>query len=367
MKIDRLSRWADSFFRRGDFSVTVPVMDGPLRPNRLLEEAPVVFRADALDNLTNAAGAVLCSSGAHLLRWSPGEREPLNVGRYESEISALAVHSDSAVAVGLDHGGVVIRGGRRDGLRIGDDGKLNCPTALLFVDADTLVVANGSAQRQPSEWKRDLLSIGASGSVWRIDLASGEATRLADRLAFPYGLAPAAGGQVLASCAWRHRVVSIDLSAKNAPRTVIDDLPGYPSRLIAASEGGYWLAVFAVRTQLVEFVLRERQYREQMLAEIPIEYCVGPDLTSGRSFLEPLQGGGIKQMGILKPWAPARSYGLVVGFDASFNFVTSFHSRADGHVHGVTSLCEIDGRLIAGAKGPGLAVELAPQVAGDLP
>jgi hypothetical protein len=366
MMLDRFSRWADSFFRRGDFSVTVPVMDGPLRPNRLLEEASVVFRADGLDNLTSVGGAVLCSSGPHLLRWNPGEREPSNVARYESVVSALAHDSGDAIAVGFNDGGIVIRGGRHDGRRIGDVGKFNCPTALLFVDADTLIVANGSTQCKPSEWKRDLMSLGSSGAMWRVDLAHGSATQLMDRLAYPYGLAPAAGGRVLTSCAWQHRIISIDLSGSNAARTVIDDLPGYPSRLIAASDGGYWLAVFAVRTQLVEFVLRERQYREQMLAEIPLEYCVGPDLTSGRSFLEPLQGGGIKQMGILKPWAPARSYGLVVGFDASFNSVTSFHSRADGHVHGVTSLCEIDGRLFAGAKGPGLAVELRREVLGDV-
>jgi hypothetical protein len=364
MMLERFSRWADQFFRRGNFSVTVPVMDGPLRPNRVLEEAPVVFRADALDNLTNAGGAVLCSSGPQLLQWHPGEREPSNLALFDSVVSALAHHAGDAVAVAFSDGGVVIRGGRHDGRRVGDDGKFNCPTALLFVDADTLIVANGSAKCKPSEWKRDLMSLGASGSVWRVDLAHGDATRLADGLAYPYGLAPASGGRVMTSCAWQHRVMSIDLSGSNAARTLIDDLPGYPSRLIAASGGGYWLAVFAVRTQLVEFVLRERQYREQMLAEIPLEYCVGPDLTSGRSFLEPLQGGGIKQMGILKPWAPARSYGLVVRLDASLHPEMSFHSRADGNVHGVTSLCEIDGGLLAGAKGPGLAVALPLSVIG---
>lgn len=358
------SRWADSFFRRGEFSVTVPVMDGPLRPNRLLEEADVAFRVDGLDNLTAAGGTVLCSSGPRLLSWTPGYAEASELARYYSVISALASEPGGAVAIGLDAGGVLIRGGPHDGRRVGD-GKLNCPTALLFLDADTIVVANGSAKRRPAEWKRDLMSIGSSGSVWRVDLPSSEATRLADGLAFPYAVAPAPGGRVLVSCAWRHRIVSIDAAGREAMKSVLDDLPGYPSRIVAAQKGGYWLSVFAVRTQLVEFVLREHKYREQMMAEIPVDYWVGPDLTSGQSFLEPLQGGGIKQMGILKPWAPARSYGLVVRLDAGFNPVASFHSRADGHVHGVTSVCEIAGRLIAGAKGPGLAVNV-PLQAGEL-
>ena len=38
---------------------------------------------------------------------------------------------------------------------------------------------------------------------------------------------------------------------------MLDELPGYPARLSPAQDGGFWLAVFAGRTQLIEFVLRE--------------------------------------------------------------------------------------------------------------
>ena len=44
--------------------------------------------------------------------------------------------------------------------------------------------------------------------------------------------------------------------------------------------------------------------------------------------------------------------------------LASFHSRADGNVHGVTSLCEADGDLLVGAKGSGLVVSLPLQAAG---
>ena len=46
-------------------------------------------------------------------------------------------------------------------------------------------------------------------------------------------------------------------------------------------------------------------------------------------------------MGIHKPWAPSRSYGLVVRLDAAMRPVASFHSRANGHRHGVTSAIEV--------------------------
>jgi hypothetical protein len=47
------------------------------------------------------------------------------------------------------------------------------------------------------------------------------------------------------------------------------DLPGYPARISPAQAGGSWLAVFAPRRQIVEFVLREPAYRKRMLQEVP--------------------------------------------------------------------------------------------------
>ena len=61
----------------------------------------------------------------------------------------------------------------------------------------------------------------------------------------------------------------------------------------------------------------------------------------------------------LKPWSPSWSYGLVVRCDVNMRPLASFHSRADGRIHGVTSLVEVDGALLAGAKGSGAIVRLA--------
>jgi hypothetical protein len=63
------------------------------------------------------------------------------------------------------------------------------------------------------------------------------------------------------------------------------------------------------------------------------------------SGLEPLQGGGIKKLGITKPWAPPRSYGLVACVDEDGEVRCSLHSRADGTRHGVLSAREHRGTL----------------------
>ncbi len=120
-----------------------------------------------------------------------------------------------------------------------------------------------------------------------------------------------------------------------------------------------WLALFAPRSQLIEFVLSEERYRRRMIDEIDAEYWVAPCLRSGRSPLEPTQQGGVKQLGVLKPWSPSRSYGLIARLDRAFRPTASLHSRTNGRRHGVTSCLVSEGRLYFTAKGDGIVASCA--------
>lgn len=350
-----LDRWRGS----GGYAATVPPMDGVLGPNEAIEQAPVLLEAEAPDNLVADRDRILFSDGARIMRLdrAGGAISAAEVARFDSVVTALAAR-DGTLAVGLEGGGVQIVGGRHGGKALSElDGRpLACPTALLLLDADTLLVALGSRQNPPSRWRHDLMEKNASGSVWRCDLAGGKASCLADGLAWPAGLHAAPNGAVTLSESWRHRLVEIRPGAK--PAVVLADLPGYPGRFASAAGGGAWLSVFAPRSQLVEFVLREDDFRTSMLREIEPSFWIAPSLSPTRSFLEPMQLGGLKQLGLLKPWAPTRSYGLVVGLDGAGAPRASFHSRADGRRHGITSTLEAEGRLLATSRGGGAIVSI---------
>jgi hypothetical protein len=189
----------------------------------------------------------------------------------------------------------------------------------------------------------------ARGSVWRLDLASGRRDRLAGDLAFPYGVLPDAAGGLVVAESWRHRLLRIKPEGGIEP--VLTKLPGYPARLAAAADGGAWLCLFAPRNRLIEFILEEDAYRADMMREVAREHWIAPALSSGAQFLEPLQCGGVKTMGIHKPWSPTRSYGLLVRLDRNLRPVASFHSRANGRRHGITSALERDGRVLVTSKG----------------
>lgn len=340
----------DNFRGGGDAGVTVPPMDGALRPNQLLEQAPAVLAIEAPDNLVCAGGRALFSSGGAIYRLD-AVGTATEVERFGQNVTALALEAGGALAIGLDDGRVLVRRDGRPQIEIdGLNGqRLICPTALLFASPDELVIAQGSASRPASQWKHDVMERGATGSVWRFDLTAMKATRLADRLSWPYGLTGAGAGALAATESWRHRVITI--GADGAIKPVLEDLPGYPARLSPAAGGGYWLAVFAPRGQLIEFVQREKAFRREMMAGIHPDHWAAPSLSSSQTFLEPLQGGAQKHLGMVKPWAPTRSYGLVVRLDPTFQPIASYHSRADGKRHGVTSCVEIDGRVLATSKG----------------
>jgi hypothetical protein len=232
-----------------------------------------------------------------------------------------------------------------------------CPTAATFIGDDTLVVCSGSKEHSTLEWNRDLLTIGQSGSVWIWDLASDSARQLMSNLAYPAGVCVKSTDTILVSEAWKHRILSLNLSEPGM-ETVLSSLPAYPGRITASPSSGYWLSLFAVRSQLQEFVLREDRYRREMMATIDPEFWIAPALSSGRSFKEPLQAGGVIRLGIHKPWAPTRSYGLILRLDAAAQPVWSAHSRADGARHGITSTLELNGVLLATSKGKGEVISI---------
>jgi len=111
--------------------------------------------------------------------------------------------------------------------------------------------------------------------------------------------------------------------------------------------------------------MREKAYRYAMLNEIPAEFWIAPAFSSGNSFLEPLQCGGVKTMGVHKPWSPSRSWGLAVRLDNNAQPLTSYHSRADGQRHGVHSLLDTGKAILVASRGGNLIVDLRPGVTHD--
>ena len=341
-------------------AVTIPPLDGAFRPNTLLETAEVFAEVAHPEALLVHAGRLLIASGVDLLALplEGGAATPLH--RFDTAISALTALPDGGLAIGLEAGEIRLVGGRFDGRVISEAAgrRLHAPTALAAGGDGILYVTEGSARFDAGDWQADLMAHGSSGAVLRLDLLEGDSRVLADGLAWPAGLIVEPDRSLIVAEASRHRLLRVTADGRTKPQPVLSNLPGYPARLTPAAGGGVWLSLMAPRNRLVELVLAERAYRRDMVATVPRDLWIAPQMASGNSFLEPLQCGGVVTMGVRKPWAPGRSYGLIARLDDRLRPVASLHSRADGRRHGIKEAVEIGGVLFAASKGGDAILEI---------
>ena len=217
-------------------------------------------------------------------------------------------------------------------------------------------MTDGSSRHPREDWVRDLMERNHLGRLVGCGAGLDGAKSLLRDLYYPHGVAIAADGRTLwFTESWKHRISRAAISGRGIgePQTAIGNMPGYPTRLGHCAAGGFWLSVFAVRTHLVEFVLGEDEFRQEMMATIRPGLWISPALASSGHCLEPMQFGGIKALGIEKPWAPPRSYGLLVRLDEDGEAVESLHSRVGGRHHGITAACDTAQGLVIVSRGSG--------------
>jgi hypothetical protein len=353
--IETMRQLGDWILGRGEASITIPIFDGALKPNQILENAEVVAEFEDAGDIAADGLGIIVADGARIVHL--GTSAISEVARFDRPITALCALADGGIAVALDGKEVRVRGGSLDGFV--STGPANAPfhaaNAISRLIDGSLAVTDGSLQQPFDHWVHDLMSRGTSGRLVVIGPKSGQAQEKARGLEYAFGACPM-DGDILVSESWRHRLIAV---GSGRPRPVLTRLPVYPSRIVPATGGGFWLTAFTARTQLVEFVLRENAFRHRMMREIEPEHWIAPRLRSGKSYLEPMQGAHLRTMGVLKPWAPPRSYGLVVRLSATGQPVYSLHSRVDGINHGVVAAAEFDGALYLLAKGPGRLLRLA--------
>ncbi len=354
--IPALRDFGDWLLGRGEASITIPIFDGALKPNQILEGAEIVAELPEAEDIAADGDTFLIADGMSVLRHGAGGSK--EVARFDRRITAIAALPGGGIAVALDGREIRMAGGAFDGFA--STGPAGAPfhavNAVAPLGDGTLAVSDGSLREDYDRWAHDLMGRGATGRLIVVDPRTRQSRELARGLEFAFGVC-GLKDEILVSESWRHRVLAVGPDGRRRP--LITRLPVYPSRIDAASGGGFWLTAFTARTQLVEFVLRENAFRRRMIKEIAPEHWIAPRLRSGASYLEPMQGAHLRTMGVLKPWAPPRSYGLVVRLSAAGQPMYSLHSRVDGANHGIVASAEVGGFLYLLAKGPGRLLRLA--------
>lgn len=347
--LKKIRRARNRFFGVDEADTSVPVFDGALKPNNLLDTAQVFLERSGLEDMAiDAQGRLVVACGHEILRVDPNGALQ-SIASLPAPIQALASYRDGLVAA--THDGLSFVTGAFDGKHIQTLGgqPAQCINALCEGPDGTVLITEGARNLPYDDWAVDLLSWGKSGRLLMYDPESDSTQVRAQGLSYCYGVCYD-GERILVSESWAHRVRVLH---KDSIDSGPSHIPGYPSRIAPASGGGFWLTVFAPRSQLLEFVLREDAFRTEMMQTVEPKHWIAPALSSGQDFLEPLQQGSVRQMGILKPWAPPRSYGLVLRLSQDLVPLYSLHSRVGRLHHGIVAAFELDGALLALSKGSG--------------
>ncbi len=343
----------------------IPVLDGPFSPNSRLDQSRQlgadIERPD--DFAIGPDGALYVSSADAVLRCTGADfsqRKPF--ARLPGAVGGLAWTSDGRLLACVSGRGLcaLSASGEIAGwLTEAAGAPLACPTSVAVAPDGAIYVCDGSRHNAPEDWLADLMqNRPGSGRLVGCDAKLSAARVCADGLSWPSGAVVSHdGGEVWVCESWTHRLSAFS-RASGKRRMIVKNYAGYPARVARGAAGDYWMAFFGVRTQLTEFVLQEREFCEAMIKTVPRELWIGPTLDGRFNYREPTQIGRIKKLGIQKPWAPPRSYGLVARLDADGEAIESLHSRVDGRIHGVTSVRPVGSRVIAASKGRNCLVEL---------
>jgi hypothetical protein len=335
---------------------SLPPLEAGLRPNSRLEQAvpltpPGDYEPDDVCVLEN--GGLRFTAGTAVMAWESGNvKELADVGGPAGPL----VRRENELIVGVDGRGLVAVSESGQCTEICSDPAVQRSVTDLAVRPDgSLIVAVGSTEFGADGWARALIAGQRTGRLATVDGARAEV--VAERLPWPSGVAVEPDGSLLVSLSHGHRIERRSPDQPDRGRPVLDNLAFFPGR-IRVSPQGWWVAAPYLRNRATELLLSEPEMRDDMVSTVGEAQWLLPSLRRENIYLDPLQMGQLRVLGVLKPWAPPRSYGLVFLFGGDGRVIESHHSRADGTRHGITGVDEAAGRVVVAGKGCRALLEL---------
>jgi hypothetical protein len=327
-------------------------LEGVLGPNTLLDEAEgmAVNAPDALAVL--ADGRLVFSAGVAVLALDAWGAEPKPFASFAAPVTGLATSPGGLVAVGLAGGAVHVLDPKGQPLDW-PQGDVTSVADLLFLSEEELAIVDPGYPDTPAALAMAPWDDESRGRVIALT-QSGQSRALAAGLHSPMGLCREGNHALLVTELDRARVIDTQGKLRQS------GYPGYLGRL-RPSAGGYLLTGLARRDPLIDFLKTEPAFIAEMKATIDPRHWISPRLSPALSHDFPIESGATRLFGLIKPWAPSFSYGLVMWLDRDLMPVGSAQSRANGRRHGISDALSWQGQVIAVSRGSSEILNLGPE------
>lgn len=329
--------------------LSIPRMERGLRPNDRLDNADILLTPgdyEPDDLAVQDSGAVWFSSGTAIYELKDGRAR--TIAELGGTVGTLIRVNTDVVAAVEGVGLVTVNASESVTELCTDPLVASCVSDLTVLPDGSLLASVGSRRYGIDDWGKALAHNDMSGRLVQVNRQQAQVK--ADGLGWPAGVEADVDGDVLVSLSFRHRIERRAIAALGDARPVFGNLPLYPGRISAAGDG-WWVAGPYVRNRVTELLLDEPELLEDMVDTInPDEWFI-PRLRSENPYTDPLQMGQLRVLGVVKPWAPPRSYGVAFRIDNDDRISESVHSRADGRCHGITGVAASGTQLLVAARG----------------
>ncbi|HYW92058.1 MAG TPA: SMP-30/gluconolactonase/LRE family protein [Gammaproteobacteria bacterium] len=172
----------------------------------------------------------------------------------------------------------------RSWFKVVDDSRLKLTDDLDIAPDGKIYFSEGSTRFDMSTWPVDGLEARGSGRLVCYDPATGRTRTVVHNVLFCNGVCLAHDNRSVLYCetfGFRLSRYWIDGPKKGRTEVVIPNLPGGPDNINRASDGGYWLALVAMRAPAYDVALRMPGFRMRMIKQLPPDEWLFPGINNG--------------------------------------------------------------------------------------
>lgn len=172
----------------------------------------------------------------------------------------------------------------RSWFKLIDDSRLKLTDDLDIAPDGSIYFSEGSTRYDMLTWPVDGLEGRGSGRLVCYDPATHKTRTVVDNIRFCNGVCLTHDAQSILFCeTFGLRLMRYWIDGPNKGRTevALDHLPGSPDNINRASDGGYWLALVAMRTPVYDVAMRMPGFRIRMIKQLPMDEWLFPGINNG--------------------------------------------------------------------------------------
>ncbi|HZD26197.1 MAG TPA: SMP-30/gluconolactonase/LRE family protein [Alphaproteobacteria bacterium] len=172
----------------------------------------------------------------------------------------------------------------RSWFKLIDDSRLKLTDDLDIAPDGKIYFSEGTTRYDMSTWPVDGLEGRGSGRLICYDPATGQTRTVVHNVRFCNGVCMAHDNKSVLFCetfGLRLMRYWVEGPKKGKTEVVIANLPGSPDNINRASDGGYWLALVAMRAPVYDVAMRMPGFRMRMIKQLPFDEWLFPGINNG--------------------------------------------------------------------------------------